>query len=286
MEFDRFLIGGFVTVKHVTYYEIGNKLSLLTQSLPLTFLSALLPSASALDGLGEQSKLDKIYVQASRLLAFATFTIGGFVIASSGPLVWVWMGKAYPYVSMVIALLVVTYSINNLTGVGTTIVRATGQPHYESYYALLGTGCKLAITLSLASFYGLIGILVGTLLGSIIGSIYFLWLFHRLRNIPWWAGMGNWLWRLAIATGIAGIGLWQILQFWPETFFTSSRLMGLAFLGAWGSIYLLFLLVILRLLRFWAPEDWQTLQRLVPQRFSRLLNWQPVRYLFQQTQTT
>ena len=142
LETDRIILGTFVNVISAGYYELGSKLAALGRILPSTLLAPLLPAASAIDGRQDGDRLNAVYVRGTRYLALATFIIAGFLIGAGEQILRVWMGHSYPYVTIVMGALLMSYAINNLTGVGTTIVRATAQPHYETYYAVVGSCYK------------------------------------------------------------------------------------------------------------------------------------------------
>ncbi len=279
MQSDRLVIGGFINVTSVTYYEIGNKLAMLVRAVPLAFLSALLPTASALEAAGQRDQLDRAYVRASRNLMLIYMVLAGFIVGAAIPLVRVWMGQDYPYAPLVAVLLIAGYLVNMLTGVGTTMVRAMGKPRYEAYYTLMGSTLNIVLTVILAPRFGLFGVLVGTVLGLGVSSVWFLWLFHRLRRLPWWAAQGSWLWRLCLATLGAGGSLWAVCAVIPEALL-SQRIVGLGVLAGLGVLYLSGLIVLLRVTRFLEPADLQLARHVLPVRLLPLLAWRPVLYLF------
>ena len=279
METDRFLIGGFVNVSSVTYYEVGNKLALLTRSLPSTFLGAVLPAVSALQAAGEVGKINEAYIRISRSLALANLSLSGFVVGATEPVVKVWMGADLPYVHVVVAMLVFSYAVNMLTGAGTTVLRAVGQPRYEAYYTILSVVLNISATLMLAPVYGLMGVILGTVIGSVVSSIYFLWLFHRLRDLSWWPAMGRWLWRLVVAVVGAGAGIWALSEALPDVLL-ADRAVGLGALAFLGVVYICVLALLLRATRFFTSYDWHLARHVLPGPLARLLNWRPVRYLF------
>ena len=200
LETDRIILGTFVSVVSAGYYELGNKLAALARILPATLLAPLLPAASAFDGRQDGSQLNRMYVRGTRYLALTTFVLSGFLIGAGPQILQVWMGRSYPYVTIVMAALLVSFAVNNMTGVGTTIVRATAQPYYETYYAVVGAVINIAATLVLTPIFGLMGVVMGTVIGQVCGSLYFLWLFHRLRGLDWRSTMIEWLWRLTLGT--------------------------------------------------------------------------------------
>ena len=159
-------------------------------------------------------------LQASRLLGLITMGTAGLVLATAPLIMTVWLGRPYPGVVAVIVVMVITYVVNNLTGVGTTVVSAIGRPRYESEYAVLGMTLNLVATLALAPFYGLYGVLFGTLFGVVACSVYFLWRFHRIMRYSLWEYLGTWLWRVVAAVAAASLPIFGLELRCP----TASRL--------------------------------------------------------------
>lgn len=259
-ESDRFLIAGFVSVAQVTPYEIANRPAFLTKMIPLGFLGALLPKAASLQA---PEALNRLYVRGSRYLALITLGLAGFVMSIGPVLVLVWMGRAFPGVPLLIGILVLSYALHNMTGVATTVLRASGTPRYEAYYSILGAAVNLAATLALAPRYGLLGILLGTAIGSIVGSSFMIGLFHRLRRLPWGSTVGWWLYRLSSCVLLAGGAIAAFSASIPSELLVQ-RQIGLPILMGLGLLYAGLLGLLLTIARFWLPEDRDLLLRLLP----------------------
>ena len=264
LETDRIILGTFVSVISAGYYELGNKLAALARILPATLLAPLLPAASAFDGRQDGTQLNRMYVRGTRYLALTTFVLSGFLIGAGTQILQVWMGRTYPYVTIVMAALLVSFAINNMTGVGTTIVRATAQPYYETYYAVVGAVINIAATLVLTPIFGLMGVVMGTVIGQVCGSLYFLWLFHRLRGLDWRSTMIEWLWRLTLGTVASSLILWAACRAIPPVWF-ATRLQGVASLALLGAGYFLISGACLWILGFWRSDDLELLKQMRPQ---------------------
>jgi O-antigen/teichoic acid export membrane protein len=262
LETDRIILGAFVGVSSVTWYEVGSRLALLTR-LPIVLLGALLPAASAFDARSDSDSLNTMYIHGSRYLALLSVAICGLVVGAGARLEQVWMGQSYPYVTLIAVVLAVSYTVVNLTGVGTTIIRATGQPRYETYYAVLSSVLNVAITLALTPRFGMLGVIVGTAVGCIGGSLYFLCTFHTLRNMSWWTSMGSWLFKLVTTAILASGALWVVCNSLSSEVF-APRLRGCTVLAALGGAYVLTLAGLLWLAGFWEPRDAHLLLRVLP----------------------
>jgi O-antigen/teichoic acid export membrane protein len=271
LETDRLILGTFVSVTSAAYYELGNKLASLARILPWTLLGPLLPAAAAFDGRGDNRRIDELYIRGTRYLALSTATISGFLIGAGPAILQVWMGRSYPYVTTVMIALLLGAVVNSLTGVGTTIVRAIGQPHYETYYGVLGAAVNIIATLILTPCFGLMGVVAGTVVGQVTGSIFFMWLFHRVRGLSWRPALTGWLWRLFLGITLASAFLWLICSRLLSLGYFESRLQGLAILGTCGLAYLTICGATLGGLGFWNAEDGKVVREAMQPIVHRLL---------------
>jgi O-antigen/teichoic acid export membrane protein len=276
---DAIVIGSWVNVSNVAFYDVGNRIAQLVRTLPLALLGPLLPATAGIHAQGDEARLARTVLQSNRLLGLLTVGMAGYVLAAAPLIMTVWLGHGYPHVVVITVVMVVTYTLNNLTGVGTTVVSAIGRPRYESEYAVVGMLLNVAATLALAPFFGLYGIVGGTAVGVGLCSVYFLWRFHRLMHYSMWDYVGSWLWRLVAATAIAGFSTAVLRMALPGDV-SERRLAGLFALGALGFVYCCVLLAALRVLRFLQARDLVTLGRVLPTRLRPLARLPVVEFLF------
>lgn len=264
METDRVLIGTFVRAEATGVYQLGNKLALLCRYLPLNLLGALLPAISEMQSHGENDKIRNTYLKGSRYLAMATFYVAGFVLFANGPISALWLGKFHPDLTLILFLLVPAYVINNLTGMGTTILRAIAKPKLETYYAMLGAGLNIVLTLSLAPRFGMPGILLGTVIATLTSSLYFINLFQKTIGLSWWDGLLQWLWPIVVATVVPGFSIHILSTLLPTI--PLGRFGEFMLVMALGSTYTTLFLLVLIFLRYFKVEDSEILLRLIPKR--------------------
>lgn len=255
MEADKLIIGAFLTLETVTLYQIGNRLASLNRIIPLQLLSALMPAATIVQMRPhDRSAAAGFYSSASRYLMLLTLPITGFIAISAEPLVVMWMGVPYPGTTAIMLALGLSFALNNLTGAGTTMVRAAGQPRLEAYYGVLSLALNVGFTLLLAPRFGLAGVLAGTIIGSSLASLYFLLLFHRRFLISWRETVAHWLWPLVLAT-LAACAVVALLQSWIAAAGPHGRVQALALVSTYGVCYLAAFLAALTLLGFWTGRD-------------------------------
>lgn len=238
LDVGRFISASIVSVASVSYYELGSKLSFFSRSMPAYLLNAIMPAAAAAEARGDVAALERMYRRGTLYLMFATFAIGGGLIGASAPLMRVWMGQEYPYVTGVILWLTVGYCVSGLTGVGATILRAAGKPRYETYLTGVSAGVNLLSTIVLAPRLGIVGVAMGTAIGWIAGTVYFLVTYQRLRPSPWWSTIGSPVLRLAFAAFAATLLLHVIVSAPLLTSFFANRITGMIVLALAGSLFL------------------------------------------------
>jgi O-antigen/teichoic acid export membrane protein len=276
---DAIVIGSWLNVTTVSFYDIGSRIAQQVRTLPLTVLGPLLPAVAGMHAQGDEKRLARTILQASRFLGLLAIGMGGFVLATAPLIMTVWLGRAYPDVVWIATLLVIAQTANCLAGVGTIVVSAIGKPQYESEYAVLSVALNIAGTLALAPFFGLYGIVGATVLGIVVSTVYFLYRFYRLMHLPLSVYLGNWLWRLTAATVASGLAVYFLRSMLPEST-EDGRAQGGLVLITLAFLYLVVLLVSLRTFRFFEARDLAILERVLPPRLRPLARLSAVEYLF------
>lgn len=255
LEGDKLVVGRFLGVTQVMPYQVGSAVASLTRGLPLEFLAALLPEVTAGVSLGMSlAEAQATYARNLRRLMLITVLIAGFLIAVAEVFIETWLGNTLPSAVSITVALTISYTVNNLTGIGTISLKAEGQPKYEAYYAVLSTSVNLLLTIALTPTFGLYGVVGGTIIGNCIGSTFFIVLFHRIKCFPWWSTTGTWLLPLAAGTGAAIMVTRFCLSMVPPDWF-QARASGAIVLSAAAVFYLAIAAVVLGALRFWRAED-------------------------------
>jgi O-antigen/teichoic acid export membrane protein len=276
---DAVVIGSFLSIRSVGLFELGNRIATLARTIPLTLLNPLLPAAARIHAHGDRERIARTLLQGNRLLAFLTMGMGGFILATVPLIMEVWLGRHYPDVATIAALLTVTWVVNNLTGAGTAIIEAMGQPRYASEYAVIGMILNITATIVLGLIFGLYGVIAGTVFGVVISSLYFLWRLHRLLELPLWDNVGAWLWRITAATAVATGVVIAIRLALPEGLH-DNRLDGAVTLAVLALVYGGIWFLSLRLFRFLQTRDLEIVQRILPERLKGLAKRPAVEFLF------
>jgi O-antigen/teichoic acid export membrane protein len=255
LEADKAIISRAIGVANVTPYQVANRLALLNRALPLQMISSMLPDVTARVSRGlDAGEVSELYKRSSRILMIATLVISGFVAGCADSILRLWLGAKIEGAANLCIALIISYAVNNATGVGTTIFKAQGKPQFETYYGLLSAALNIILTVFLVRPLGLNGVVVGTIIGNIVGSVFFLSLFHRKTGLAWWPIMGRWLsklWFITIVSALCAHAVLAVL-IGPE----ATRIELLAALTLAGPSYLLTFLFAGRLTCFWTSEDY------------------------------
>jgi O-antigen/teichoic acid export membrane protein len=114
-EAGRVVVGAFVSVADVSYFDLAMRLTRQARALPMNFSNALLPGMSALDAAGNGDRLAGIYAQTTRYFMFATALLMGGIAACAFPLMTVWMGRGFEPAAIVAMLLAAAFFVSNLS---------------------------------------------------------------------------------------------------------------------------------------------------------------------------
>lgn len=177
----KLMLGYFVGVAPVTFYELGFRIANIVNSLPRLFLSALTPATAELDARARtDEQVTALYIRAARYLTLVALPIELLPFVSASLIMRIWMGPGYDAAVPALRALVLVFLVNLvLTGAGTTVARGIGRPGYETRYAVVVIGINLGLGIPLTVWLGLRGVLVAAVLASVVGSTYFLVIFHR-----------------------------------------------------------------------------------------------------------
>lgn len=235
---NKLILGHFVGLSAVTFYELGARVVRMTKSFVL--LGAIVPAASELDARESWPALQQLYQQGSKFLALMVAPLMLFSIPAAPLMIRAWMGTDFPQAVLAIRILAVGHFVHILTGVGTTIVRGIGKPGYETRYALLLSIVNPLLSLLLVLQFGFEGVLVGTTIALVLSSLYFFALFHRLMKLQLLRMIQNsYLVPMVgcVVASIAGYGIVESLHALPWLDL-GSRLSALVLLTVEGTVFL------------------------------------------------
>lgn len=183
-QIDKVLLGYFVGLSSVAFYEVGSKVVLTSKRLPRILISAIMPAASEIDVSGNTDLLQQLFTRTSKYLAFAASPLFLFVVSTAPLIMALWMGPGYHRSAIVIQLLAMGHLVHLFTGPGTMIVKGIGEPGYETRYTLVLLLLNTVLGVILVIWLGFWGVLIATPFSLFVSSVYFMRVFHELLGIP------------------------------------------------------------------------------------------------------
>ncbi len=185
-QYDKLLIGYFLRTEFVAFYELGSKLAGLVRLVPAALLGPMIPAASELAVLKDESRLRELYQEATRYLILAAAPAAAFLLFHADALCALWLGaQADPGAALALRWLAVAYFFNIATGAANAIGRGAGwlRPEMEATatISLINVFSSLLFLL----LWGYPGVLAGTALAMVAGNLFYLQRFGRLLGEPW-----------------------------------------------------------------------------------------------------
>ena len=175
---EKVFLATMVGVAPVGWYDIGSDLALKMRGCIGIVLSPVLPAASELNALADESRMKELYFRAHKYLALCGVPAVCYAVSVSNRFVNLWLGPGMSVVVLPLNVLLVTNFVNLASGPGYLIFAGSGylKPGIKS----AGFGLVLNVVLSLALIYkfGFTGAVIGTSVSLVLASGYFVSMFH------------------------------------------------------------------------------------------------------------
>ena len=181
MHLSKLILAASLPLSHVAIYDLGNRGALSVRAFPLTLLPSILPAASELHALKDQSTLRQLYRRASKYMSIVVMYFLGFFLCMMPVVVLSWLGDqvdAYQ-VSLVGRILLVGYSYSLLVGVISVIVLGMGHPEYSMRSSVIILVANVSLNLLLIPVLGFPGAALATAAADVLGALYLAILCHR-----------------------------------------------------------------------------------------------------------
>jgi O-antigen/teichoic acid export membrane protein len=203
---DKILIGHFLRIELVAFYELGAKIAMLIQILPSFFSAPLIPAAAELATTNDQKRLVAIHLKGSRYISVIAAPVSSFMIVMAPEIMAAWMGSV-DYLDAILALriLSVGYFFGIITLVVRSIGRGTGVLHHEMNATGFIAVANLVLSITLILSLGFSGALIGTSLAMIVGNMMLLYRYNRHMGVPFFEFMKRSIGKPIMCAMVAGI---------------------------------------------------------------------------------
>jgi O-antigen/teichoic acid export membrane protein len=176
---EKVFLAMLVGVDPVGWYDIASDIALKVRGSIGFILSPVLPAASELNALGDESRIRELYYRAHKYLALCGVPAVCYVIAVSIRFVKLWIGPSMKMIALPLSVLLVVNFLNLATGPGFLIFAGKGDMKPAIQSAMLGVVLNIVLSLGLIYKFGFAGAVLGTSVSLIVASVYFISVFHR-----------------------------------------------------------------------------------------------------------
>lgn len=185
-QYDKLLIGYFLRVEFVAFYELGSKLAGLVRLVPSALLGPVIPAAAELAAGEKIGALRELYRTGTRYLVLLAAPAAAILFFHAEAVHALWLGgQADPRAALALRWLAVAYFFNVSTGVANSIGRGAGwlRPEMEASAAV--SLINIVSSGGLVLLWGYPGVLAGTALAMVAGNLIYLQRFGRSIGEPW-----------------------------------------------------------------------------------------------------
>jgi O-antigen/teichoic acid export membrane protein len=178
-QIEKLYLAQLTGVAAVGWYEVSSDTALKLRGIPSLVLAPIMPAASELYALSDQSRLTNLYYRTHKYLALIGVPLVAYIAFVAKRFVDLWVGPAFDIVAIPLSVLLIANFINLTTGPGFLILVGGGRLRPGLYSAILGIVLNLSVSLFLIRAYGFHGAVLGTSISLVVASAFFLFMFHR-----------------------------------------------------------------------------------------------------------
>lgn len=176
---EKVFLGMLVGVGPVGWYDIASGVALKVRGGVGFVLAPVLPAASELNALGDETRMKELYYRTHKYLAVFGIPVICYVIAISHRFIELWLGPNLRMIAVPLSILVVVNFFNLATGPGFLIFAGSGYLRPGVQSAVLGIVLNVVLSFGLIYKFGFAGAVLGTSASLILASGFFMTLFHR-----------------------------------------------------------------------------------------------------------
>jgi len=179
---DEIVIGASLPIASVTPYAIARRLSEIPQLLTDQFLRVLMPLASQLNAVEDDSRLRGLYLTSTRLtLALDVPLVCGLIVLS-GPFLTVWVGAEYAGVAYLVTILSLASLADISLWPASSILQGMARHRPLAIFAIGSALANLALSIWLVHPLGVAGVALGTLVPTSIECVCFVTPYAMRQN--------------------------------------------------------------------------------------------------------
>lgn len=165
---DRIVIGIFLGVAPIVYYEAAYKLYRTATRIPLLLVSAIMPASSELHAQKRNQELKRLYLYSTKYVTAFFLLIVVPLIIFARPILVVWAGKDFGDSAIYIQLflLYVFFTLNH--SAAGQILTGMGKVKELAKFQVIIAIANLALSIFLIRKIGLLGVVLGTTIPFVV----------------------------------------------------------------------------------------------------------------------
>ncbi|MCF6290866.1 MAG: flippase [Desulfobacterales bacterium] len=170
---DTLVIGIFMPVSAITFYEISTKLSGFLEKLTDPLVDTFFPLASELHTADQAESLRKLLLEGTKI-SLLLVTPGLIIFSWYGAdIIRWWVGEDYVGQSLpILYVFLGVIALSVLDSTASRILLGTGRIKFAAAISLVAAVSNLTLSLILVKKYGLIGVALGTLIPAAVCNLF------------------------------------------------------------------------------------------------------------------
>ncbi len=182
---DRIVIGIFLNVSSIVFYEAAFKIYHTITQIPLLLLSAIMPASSELSARNRPSDLKKLYLYSTKYTIAFFLALVIPVLIFTRAILKIWVGPDYMSAAIYtqLFLLYVFFTLNHSSAV--QILTGIGKVRTIMRYQVTVAIENLVLSIILAKIFGLIGVILGTTIPFIIMEWFYIKTTFKILGVNW-----------------------------------------------------------------------------------------------------
>ncbi|MCL4640014.1 MAG: hypothetical protein QHC79_04035 [Pseudosphingobacterium sp.] len=180
------LLGKFSSkgIEVLTEYRVMQTIVMLILAFGGVFMQVLLPSTSKVYAEKDQVKLEKIIYDGTKYISIFFSFVVFVIISSSQPLLKIYMGDAYTYLSLWLTVWLITVLISMHNAPVASLVLSTGKTKFLVYSSGISCILSLPITIILAKELNVGSAVIGYLFYVVLQLLfYYIYYIPKILNL-------------------------------------------------------------------------------------------------------
>lgn len=237
---DRLIIGAFLTVGMIPYYEAAYKIYRLVLHTPFLLSSAVMPTASELDVRQEIQSLRNLFISGTKYTTAIFLSLALPALFLSRQILTFWMGDDFSsyYLLANVFILHLFFNFNHIFAF--EVLVGMNKIRFSLYYYVTAAIFNLALSIFLVQRIGLIGVVLGTAIPYAILEPIFVWYIFKTFSVSIKTYFKEVLLKTYPYAGVTAIFLYFASTYYLFHNLVEVGVFGLLSLGIYFSLFFIF----------------------------------------------